>query len=109
MAKPGSKRVIDHHFPPVDDPEEELAMFEAAIEKMLSFDNFMAVALGHLIKHGYRPVRNGEGGFLVVAPESAARKGCRVPMKFTEALAAEAEAWFRADAIKALGPTKAEH
>jgi len=30
-------------------------------------------------------------------------------MKFTEALAAEAEAWFRADAIKALGPARKEH
>jgi len=57
-GKPVGKRVIDHHFPP---PDEELSMIEAAIEKMLSFDTFMAVAVGHLIKRGYQPAREWRG------------------------------------------------
>ena len=90
-------------------PDEELSMLEAvvgkALENAFSFDTLMAIALGHLIKRGYRPAEDG-GSFRVVPPEKSGGPPRRL-MTFTEALTVEAEIWFRADALKALGPTKA--
>jgi hypothetical protein len=110
----GSKRPLEglSSFHELSDAEldaevkDALATLKAAVEGVLSFDMLMLVTNMHLIARGYRPARDG-GRFLVIPPEKASGPPRR-PMKFSEALAAEADAWFQNEGLKNVSQRKTQ-
>jgi hypothetical protein len=81
------------------EPLSEEQKLVEALKALLSFETIMSLAMGHLVERGYKLAQGPRGEFLVAYRSSPGM------IKFSTALALEADAWFRKQAEQ----TAAEH